>query len=597
MGLIQCSLYAQNDSIDLIETIGPEVSIEGVLSASTILMTKSSDNSVSDPLSQHIGIQIQTQGGPYLRTALYRGQSARHMAILWEGVNIQNSFNGTYDLGLIPSILFSNSKWFDGGQSANVGTAAMSGALMLAYDNSQPLISAGMKYSDQGNRRINFRVHQKSGKLFQTLQANLLDNENAFRYQSRDTIAKRRNSDHNQLDLTYRASVQWSDSMRTNVNYWYQDLERMLSPSTIASNLAYQKDRNHRFSIGHDWQWSPKLYWSTKLAYMNEYIGYMQPGIESLAESNIVNFNSKLKINGHVDHLIGVAIRYENGELVDTINPSFKSFFPERITSAVYYNGTVKIDKTTISLSLRQESVDDDVQIPIGQLALKFDQFDRLSYTLNVGRHYSYPGFNDLYWPAGGNPDLITEKSWQIEGGISIYGLIVKVYKINTSDKILWAPNEQAVWTPENVSSTESSGFEIKYNGKLNIRKNIGVTLTPMVNYNHTINSTEGVNKGNELLYNPKFKFRLRGVFQYKQISLSIDRSYTGRRFQTLDNKDKLDPYNLLSAELNYKWNKDQKYSAEIYLGARNIFEETFELVSFFPQPLRTIYIGVIFSI
>jgi len=101
MGLIQCSLYAQNDSIDLIETIGPEVSIEGVLSASTILLTKSSDNSVCDPLSQQIGIQIQTQGGPYLRTALYRGQSARHMAILWEGVNIQNSFNGTYDLGLI----------------------------------------------------------------------------------------------------------------------------------------------------------------------------------------------------------------------------------------------------------------------------------------------------------------------------------------------------------------------------------------------------------------------------------------------------------------------------------------------------------------
>ena len=597
MGLIQCSLYAQNDSIDLIETIGPEVSIEGVLSASTMLLTKSSDNSICDPLSQQIGIQIQTQGGPYLRTALYRGQSARHMAILWEGVNIQNSFNGTYDLGLIPSILFSNSKWFDGGQSANVGTAAMSGALMLASDNSQPLISAGLKFSDQGNRRINFRVHQKSGRLFQTLQASLLDNENAFRYQSRDTIARRRNNDHNQLDLTYRASVQWSNSMTTNINYWYQDLERMLSPSTIASNLAYQKDRNHRFSIGHDWQWSPKLYWSTKLAFMNEYIGYMQPGIESFAESNIVNFNSKLKINGYVDHLIGVAIRYENGELVDTINPSFKSFFPERITSAVYYKGKVKIDKTTISLSLRQESIDDDVQRPIGQLALKFDQFDRLSYTLNLGRHYSYPGFNDLYWPTGGNPDLITEKSWQIEGGISIYGLIVKVYKINTSDKILWAPNEQAVWTPENISSTESSGFEIKYNGKLNIRKNIGVTLIPMVNYNHTVNSTEGVNKGNELLYNPKFKFRLRGVFQYKQISLSIDRSYTGRRFQTLDNKDKLDPYNLLSAELNYKWNKDQKYSAEIYLGARNIFDETFELVSFFPQPLRTIYIGFIFSI
>lgn len=583
--------------MDMIEAIGPEVSIEGVLSTGIVLLARSSDNTVADLLSQHSGIQIQTQGGPYLRTALYRGQSARHMAILWEGVNIQNSFNGTYDLGLLPSTLFGKSKWYDGGQSAAVGTAAMSGALILEDGNSKPSISAGLKYSDQGNRRINFGVHHITGRLFQTLQANLLDNENAFRYQSRDTIAKRGNSDHNQLDLTYRASVQWSDSMRTNINYWYQDVERMLAPSTIASNLAYQKDRNHRFSIGHDWQWSPELYWSTKLAYMNEYLGYMQPGIESLAESNIVNFNSKVKIDGHVDQTIGVAIRYENGELVDTINPSFESFFPERITSAVYYNATAKIDKMTVSLSLRQESIDDDVQIPTGQLALKYDQFDRLSYTLNVGRHYSYPGFNDLYWPTGGNPDLITEKSWQVEGGISYYGLIVKVYQINTSDKILWAPNEQSVWTPENVSSTESSGFEIKYNGKLNIRKNLGVTFTPMVNYNHTINSTEGVNKGNELLYNPKLKFRLSGVLQYKQISLSIDRLYTGRRFQTLDNKDELDPYNLLSAELNYKWTKDQKYGAEIYLGARNIFDETFELVRFFPQPLLSIYIGVNFSI
>lgn len=265
LGLIQCSLYAQQDSTDFIETTGPEVSIEGVLSASTLLLTKSSDNTVADLLSQHSGIQIQTQGGPYLRTALYRGQSARHMAILWEGVNIQNSFNGTYDLGLIPSTLFGNSKWFEGGQSANVGTAAMSGALMLADDTSQPLISAGLRYSDQNNRRINLGGSYQVGRFSHSLRANLIDNENAFRYPSRDTVAKRTNSNHNQLDIVYRSTMQWSDGMQTNLSYWYQDVDRMLAPSTIATNQAFQEDRNHRFSLGHDWQWSPELYWSTKL--------------------------------------------------------------------------------------------------------------------------------------------------------------------------------------------------------------------------------------------------------------------------------------------------------------------------------------------
>ena len=519
------------------------------------------------------------------------------MAILWEGVNIQNSFNGTYDLGLIPSTLFGNSKWFEGGQSANVGTAAMSGALMLADDTSQPLISAGLRYSDQNNRRINLGGSYQVGRFSHSLRANLIDNENAFRYPSRDTVAKRTNSNHNQLDIVYRSTMQWSDGMQTNLSYWYQDVDRMLAPSTIATNQAFQEDRNHRFYLGHDWQWSPELYWSTKLTYMNEYLGYMQPGIKSLAESNIVNFNSKIKFDGIVNHTIGVTVRYENGELKDDVNTLFESFFPKRTTSALYYNGTAVKDKTTLSLSLRQELIGWDVQTPTGQFTIKYDQSEKLNFTLNVGRHYSYPGFNDLYWPNGGNPDLSIEKSWQVEGGVSFHGLIVNLYKIYTTDKILWAPNEQSVWTPENVASTNSSGFQIKYNGRFKIDKNISMSLMPIVNYNHTINSAEGKNNGNELLYNPKLNLRLSWEIEYKQLSLSVEETFTGRRFQTLDNVDELNSYNLFNAELNYKWYIDQKYKAEIYIGARNLFDTSFELVKFFPQSLRSIYIGVNFSI
>lgn len=579
------------------KVIGPQVSIEGVVSKSTLLSARSSDNTIADLLTQQSGIQIQTQGGSYLRTALYRGQSARHMAILWEGVNIQNSFNGTYDLGLMPSIIFNQSKWYDGGQSANLGTAAMSGALVLKEGVKKPFLTVGLKYNDQNNRRINFGLKRAFGRLSHSLQAHLIDNENAFRYQVRDEIIKRKNNDHNQLDLSYRADMEWSKNVRTNISYWYQDVDRMLAPSTIATNQASQEDRNHRFSLGHDWQYSPTIYWSTRLAYMNEYLGYMQPGIESLSQSNIVNLNSKVKINGVIDHTIGVSVRYENGELVDTINPSFESFYPVRTTSGIYYNGTISKDKTKISLSLRQEAIDSDFQIPTGQLAFMYEQSDRMSYTLNIGRHYSYPGFNDLYWPVGGNIDLNTEKSWQIESGISYQNLIFKAYQIYTIDKILWAPNEQSVWTPENIASTRSTGFEIKYGGKFVFRKKISLVLTPIVNYNHTINTAEGNNKGKELLYNPKLNLRINAVIKYKQLSLSIDESYTGRRFQTLDNVSVLDPYSSLSAELNYKWNVDSKFNSEVYVGARNIFDESFELVRFFPQPLRSIYIGVIFSI
>ena len=595
--LLQYSLSAQDDSTDVILALGPEVSIDGVVSSGINLSTRSSDSNIAELLSRLSGMQIQSQGGPYLKTALYRGQSARHMAIIWEGVNVQNSFNGTYDLGLMPSTIFGNSKWYDGGQSAAIGTAAMSGALVLGESINMPLISAGFLYSDMNNRRVNLVVQNKSDRISHSFQANLLDNENAYRYQSRDTILKRTKSDHNQLDLTYRGTMRWSKSKRTYLSYWYQNVSRMLPPSTIATNMASQDDRNQRLSIGHDWQYSSQLYWSTKLAYMNEYLGYMQPGIESLAESNVVNLNSKVKFDGSIDHTFGLSLRYENGALVDSINPSFESFFPERNTSAIFYNGIMKKDRTSISLSLRQEWIDTDFQIPTGQLALRIDASDRLNYTLNFGRHYSYPGFNDLYWPTGGNPELIAEKSWQVEGGVSYRSLIAKVYQIFTSDKILWAPNEQNIWTPENVASTSSSGFEIKYNREFNILKIIRVKLTPIVNYNHTINTANGVNNGNELLYNPKLNVRLNAAVEYRQLSLTIDELYTSKRFQTLDNASALDAYNLLNVELNYNWNVNQKYKSYIYIGAKNLFDESYELVRFYPQALRSIYMGVNFSI
>lgn len=595
--LLHGSLCAQQDSIDLMQAIGPEVSIEGAISAYTLLAARPSDHSAADLLATHSGIQIQSQGSPYLRTALYRGQSARHMAILWEGVNIQNRFNGTYDLGLIPTTMFDRSKWYDGGHSAAVGTAAMSGALVLDRNNNRPFVSAGILYSDMSNRRLNLDLHHQVGRYSQSIQANFIDNENTFRYQSRDEVLRRKNSQHSQLDLSYQAHMQWSKDMRTKINYWYQDVNRMLAPSVIATNLAGQVDRNHRISLGHDWQYSPKVYWSTKLAYMNEYLAYRQPGIESIANSDIVNFNTKVKVEGRIDHTIGVAIRYEDGELVDTISPLFKSFYPDRTTSAIYYNGTLKADKTTVSLSLRQEAIDDDIQSPTGQIAIKYESSDQVSYALHLGRHYSYPGFNDLYWPSGGNSNLIAEKSWQVEGKLTLYGWNVNLYHIRTTDKILWAPNTQGVWTPENIASTSSTGVEIKYNATLNIGKDIAIQINPIFNYNKTINTTEGANEGNELLYNPRINWRLNTVLQYKQLALSVNESYTGRRYQTLDNVGVLNAYSLLNAELNYRWRQDQKYSTELYVGSRNIIDENYELVRFFPQPLRSIYIGVNFSI
>jgi len=589
-------MHAQVDSVDMIKANGPEVYIFSDLSESKKILSNPSDNNIAQVLSRNTALQIQGQGGSYLRTALYRGQAARHMAILWEGVNIQNQFNGTYDLGLIPASLFGNSKWYDGGHSAAIGTAAMSGALVLEQNNKLPTISLGSVFNDQGNRNYNAKLTFANKLINQTLGISIWDNANKYRYQDFNEVRERKNSEHLQNDFTYAARFAWSDHVQTKISYWYQDAERSLPPSIISSTAASQEDTNHRMSLSNIWQITPSVSWSSAFTYMNEYIGYFQPGINSEAQSNIWNLNNRWSREGDIDFTIGLNLRYENGELVDTINPSFDSFYPERMTAALFYNGNTDFGNSDLSFSLRQELIDSDAQIPSLQLEYKYNLSEEVIYSVKLGNYFSYPGFNDLYWPTGGNPDLVTEKSYQLDLGVNFYDFDLSIFVISTDDKILWAPNEQNIWSPENISSTRSLGFDFSYRRMINI-DNINLNINPILTYNHTINTADGVNKGNDLLYNPRINARLNFDADYKDLKLLVGQSYTSQRYQSLDNRSSLDAYYILDAEVGYNINYNSKYFGSITLGARNILDQSYELVQFYPQALRSIYLGANISI
>lgn len=589
-------VVAQLDTNEVIQTHGPEAVITSTLSLGQSLKAEDSDIHIANILSKKIGIQIQGQGGSYLRTALYRGQSARHMAIVWEGMNIQNQFNGTYDLGLIPTSLFNHSKWYHGSFSTALGTAAMSGALVLDQSKLTPRVRVGVNITDQSNRQLDFKFRWKTDKIVQVLGVNYWNNRNEFRYQGRQEILKRKNSDHLQKDLTYEAIFTWSSKWQSKLNYWFQNVERSLPPSTISTPISSQDDMNHRVSLSNVWQANDNVSLNASIGYMKEYIGFFQPGINSESKSDILNFNALLTLEGNLTQTFGFNLRSEHAELQDTLNPIFESFFPKRNTTSVFYDAKKKINKSILNVSLRQEMIGVELQVPVAQAAYKYAFNEDINCRISVGTNFNYPGFNDLYWPIGGNLELETEKSLQYELGFNFHKLNAKLYWINTTDKIIWAPNEQNIWTPDNISSTSSKGVELGYAFSLH-RGDFIFEFTPLINYNHTINNSQGVHFGKQLLYNPKFNSRLNIKTDYKEWRLFLSHAYKSKRFQSLDNSNALDPYHLVDAELNYQLNFKGKYRSKIHLGVNNFFDQSYELVEFFPQPLRSIYLGTRISI
>lgn len=98
---------------------------------------------------------------------------------------------------------------------------------------------------------------------------------------------------------------------------------------------------------------------------------------------------------------------------------------------------------------------------------------------LGRGKDFKAPTMNDLYWPddgwTRGNPDLKPETGWHnditVEQSFLDKKLIAQAsyFKVNIDDKINWAENPAFptvvagvnYWTPSNVSTYESRGWEL----------------------------------------------------------------------------------------------------------------------------------------
>ncbi|MBK8626697.1 MAG: TonB-dependent receptor [Saprospiraceae bacterium] len=103
----------------------------------------------------------------------------------------------------------------------------------------------------------------------------------------------------------------------------------------------------------------------------------------------------------------------------------------------------------------------------ISDMSLRQDVVDRqwmpISLTIqsiykNIGlifsKNYNLPGFNDLYWPLGGNSLLKTEKSIQAElktkVSLNKWYLNLASYGQIVDDWIQWVHQASGIWKPTN---------------------------------------------------------------------------------------------------------------------------------------------------
>ena len=537
-------------------------------------------------------------GGPsVLSTILHRGMASRHIAILWGGFNIQSVVNGTFDLGLIRST-FDQAKYYRSGVSATSGNASMAGAFSLGNsvfkENST---SVNLSMSSAKNVGITAMNKLKSDRYFHHIAVNYTSDQNAYTYKNQGVKVTQQFAEFSIFDLNYQGALAVSERLSLTGGLWLQKAERNIPPTKTSVQIQQtQEDENYRGFLRLDYYVFERGKLSLRSGYFNESIKYEAPGISSLSTVNSYNFA--------LDFIHDSGLSLSGQFRQDNVEASFFVPLHRRTTSAFLADYKLEWKDWSLGASIRPEWVDNNVQPVIIGLRLNKNITKNLTSTFIYNKGYTLPSFNDLYWPAGGNPELRTERSHEIDLGFDWHsrsnlndGIKLNLFYNLIDDWIQWTPVD-GIFQPVNQRKVRNLGLEFSISKEFNLKQNNRISANLMYSFTdsrlvkHYIDPT---NEGKRTIFVPTHKITGKLSYIRKTWQVSFQPIYYSKRYDTVDNSTFTPGYFLTNLQF-FKSIKVSQNHLTFSLAVENGLNNDYENIRFYPMPLRLFRIGINFK-
>jgi len=565
------------------------------------------NQTLADLLASTTPIFIKNYGPGALSSTSFRGGNASQTAVLWNGLNIQNSMLGQVDLSNISNNLFNDVSIEYGGSSALWGSGAVGGAIHLGNTlafNKPLYTKLNVMGSDIGLKSIGTNIGFSDSKFSFCLKAFGAKSENEFSYYEKltDKILKQKNAGYEQITALPEFKYQINSSQIVSAAVWLsKGLRNFPSQNNLLINKIQQQDESQRFNL--NWNLNTtKVSSIIKTAYFIEHLNYSDSvaAIDSkskmntfiLENDNYYNWLSNQTLNLGINYTSNEA-RTENYNGTKTLNRvSFilgnKSFYLKR--------------KLVLNTTARLEHTNSQLNPFTFNIGANYSLTKSITLKLNGGKVYRIPTLNDLYWLPGGNPLLKPEEGYTVDGTIEYnknYGSINiaisgSAFHKDISNWILWLP-ANGYSSPMNVQRVWSRGTETTWqltyasNGfKTQLKCITGYVLSTVKK-----SSLEEDNTVNhQLIYTPRYTVNTMLNVSYKSIVLSYFHNYVGYRFTSSDNSTWLDPFHYSSYRMTYNHNF-KKIQAGTFININNVLNSRYEILANRPMPLRYFEIGI----
>lgn len=556
-------------------------------------------------LNRSTGIYVKDYGPGTTSSLTFRGNSANHTKVYWEGMSVDNVMLGQSDLSLYSLGSGTTSTFLKGSHSLDLGSGGFGGALNLAGENEEwdgLHLSSSFQYGTYNSRAIPLNLTLGNGRWRFSLNMQKVSSENGFDYidylGDEDVVRQRENAAFDRLLLIPELSYRLNQHTDISFSHWYTESDRQVpSPIGITHGNARQVDRWNRsmIKVNHIYQ---KFRLKFRSVYSVDEMYYNNDLLGLDSDHRIESFRNMIDLGYdiHKNILIRTQLRHHK----DRVNSTNYDGNPLRDVVSVYPSVTYHHVRYYATASLRSEDPGDRRYYNMPSLDMGIMPFANLNdfwVFANATSNARFPTFNELYWQDAGNAELSNEKAVTYELSLEKNAWSTEKSKLQihatyfhseVSDMIAWFPGGNGVWKPKNLNAVLNKGLDAQMSFKLN-NKNLQTSVSAGYVYtSSTIMSNPELTEieGKQQMYVPMHKVYTNLNFSFRKCFLNYNQNYTGEVFVSTDNESFL-PYNVpAELELGRRF-KAVKSLFVASFRIRNLFNENYQYVAHQPMPLR----------
>ncbi|GAB3635624.1 TonB-dependent receptor plug domain-containing protein [Hymenobacter arcticus] len=535
-------------------------------------------------LEERTPLYFKNYGPGQLASIALRGTASRHTAVLWQGFNINIPSLGEADFAILPVGAATSIAVQPGPAAALYGSGAIGGVVLLDTETDwQPGLrgslqadagSFGLRGGSLAVRGATARVAARTTASWRTAQNDypytLQEARGTARYRLTNAVL------HHQWSLSQDVALRLGAAGELTATAWLTDTDRDIMPSVYAAPTQTREfDQSRRLLLGYRHLASARRQWSVRGAWFEDVLDYQDGGAISRSRMRTTQVQAEhtaalgergsLRVGAEAQHFAAA---------IDGYGPTAVSENRAAAFALLRYDPRPGL---RLSGNLRQALLPGGATPLTPTVGVEWDWLGRqtaltdsthsvLTLKASASRSYRAPTLNERYWRPGGNPDLRPETGWGYEAGAQLRyplgsraSLLFEATAFHqlVDDWVQWIPNNQGIWSPNNLRQVRSQGLEtsaayrlryLRY--RLHARAAYSLTHTTKVLGAAADYDPVGV----QLMFVPRHQATVVADQQWGGWLLSTQASATGRRYTDAAASAFLPAYAVAGATLGYTW-------------------------------------------